>query len=625
MSKKIMQITPKIMAVIAVGMTLFHFITAGIGTLPTMQQRCIHVGCVLTLIYLVHASKKEKFDVEYLIDWICAIGAIYTAIYVYFNWYDMALRIMYPTTNDMIVGVVLVFLVIDCARRRMGWALPVVASVFLLYALFGHMLPGQLGHRQYGWKNVVAQLTMGSEGIFGTVTGVSATYIFLFVLFGTLLEYSGAAKFFVDLATGALGTKRGGTAKAACVASGIFGMISGSPVANVMTIGSFTVPMMERSGYDKKFAGALLASSGSGGQFMPPIMGAAAFIIAETLGIPYIKVALAAFIPAVMYYAAIIFIINLHSVRAGITGLNKEDCPNPLPVLKNGFYLAFPLLLLIFLLAVRGWSPIRSGFWAIVASIAVSYVRKDTRMGVKKLWEAFKKGALDSLTVASTCIISGIVIGMLSLTSLGLKFSSILVSLAGGSMIVLLILAALAGIVLGMGMTTTSVYIVLAVLVAPALTQMGIQPLAAHLFVFYYGCLACITPPVASASFAAAGLTNEEPFSLGFLAWKISLSGYIIPFMFMYNSELLFQGSIFSICKAFITAMIGIYALSVSLEGYMLKKVNMLLRVALFGAALLLIDSGWITDIIGLIVVAGVYICQRRNNFSSGRPEAISA
>lgn len=607
MEKKILQTIPKIMSVIALAMALFHILTAGGIALATMEQRCVHVGFALALIYLHSASKREKLNVFYVVDILCAVASAVIAVYVFQNWYQLAVRIMYPTAADLIAGVALILLVIDAARRRVGWALPIIALILLAYALFGHVFPGMFGHRAYGWKQVVASLTMNTEGIYGTVTGVSATYIFLFVLFGALLEYSGAAKFFVNLATGAIGSKRGGTAIAATAASGVFGMISGSPSANVVTVGSFTVPMMENTGYDKKFAGAVLASAGSGGQFMPPIMGAAAFIIAETLGLPYIQVALAAFIPAVLYYAAIIFMIMLHSRKYDIKGLDKENCPNVWDVLKHGFYLAFPLLLLVYLMAVVRWSPLRSGFWAIVASILVSYIRKETRMTPKKLFEAFVKGALDSLTVAIICIISGIVIGVLSLTSLGLKFSSILISLAGGSLIVLLILAAVAGVVLGMGMATTSVYIVLAVLVAPALTKMGIDPLAAHLFVFYYGCLSCITPPVASASFAAAALTDSPPFALGFQAWKLSLSGYIIPFMFMFNPELLFQGSLLLIVKALITALIGIYALSCSVEGYMKKELNPISRVLLFGASLLLIDSGLWTDLIGLFIVIGGY------------------
>lgn len=607
MDKKITKAVPNIISVIAVAMALFHVLTAGFGTLASMEQRCVHVGFALVLIYLHAASRREKADAAWVLDILCALAAAAIAVYVYFNWYDMAVRIMFPKTADLVVGAALIVLVIDATRRRVGWALPVITLIFLAYALFGHVLPGQLGHREYGWRQVVASLTMNTEGVFGTVTGVSATYIFLFVLFGTLLEYSGAAKFFVDLSTGALGHRRGGTAIAAAAASGVFGMISGSAAANVVTTGSVTIPLMKKTGYEDDFAGAVEASASTGGQIMPPIMGAAAFIIAETLGLPYIQVTLAAFIPAVLYYAAIIFMILLHSKKLQIVGLPKEQCPRVWPVLKNGFYLAFPLLLLVFLMTFMGWSPLKSGYWAIIASIAVSFLRRETWLTPKRLFEAFRKGAMDALTVAAICAISGVVIGSLSLTSLGLKFSSILVSLAGGNMVVLLVLAAIAGIVLGMGMSTTSVYIVLAVLLAPALTKMGVDPLAAHLFVFYYGCLSTITPPVATASFAAAALTGSRPFALGFQAWKLSLSGYIIPFMFIFNRELLFQGSPLGIAKAMVTALIGIYALSCSIEGYMKKPLHWALRALLFASALLLIDSGLWTDLAGLALVAAVW------------------
>ena len=611
MSKRLTQAIPKVMGVIAVAMALFQVLTAGFGTLATMEQRCVHVGFALVLIYLYAASRREKPDAAWVVDILCALVAAAVAVYVYFNWYDMAVRIMFPKAADLVVGGALIVLVIDATRRRVGWTLPIITVLFLAYALFGHVLPGQLGHRAYGWRQVVASLTMNTEGVYGTVVGVSATYIFLFVLFGTLLEYSGAAKFFVDLATGALGRRRGGAAIAAAVASGVFGRVSGSAAANVVTTGSVTIPLMKKTGYEDDFAGAVEASASTGGQIMPPIMGAAAFIIAETLGPPYIQVTLAAFIPAVLYYGAIIFMIVLHAKRMHIQGLPKEQCPKVWPVLKNGFYLAFPLLLLIFFMVFMGWSPLKSGFWAIMASITVSFLRRETWLTPRRLFEAFEKGAMASLSVAVICAISGIVIGTLSLTSLGLKFSSILVSLAGGNMVVLLVLAAVAGIILGMGMSTTSVYIVLAVLLAPALTKMGVDPLAAHLFVFYYGCLSAITPPVATASFAAAALTGSHPFKLGFQAWKLSLSGYIIPFMFIFNQELLFQGSPLGIVKALLTAVIGIYALSCSIEGYMRKPLHWALRALLFAAALLLIDSGLWTDLAGLAIVAGMYLLGR--------------
>lgn len=614
MPASIRGITAKILSVVAICMSIFHFATAGLGSLPTMEQRCIHVGFALTLIFLRSATKREKNIAGYLWDILLAVLAVASCAYIYFNWINLSIRVMFPKQIDIIIGTIILAEVIIAARRMTGWALPIIASIFLLYAAFGDNLPYGFGHRHYAYKNIIAQLTMDTEGIFGTVCGTSATYIFLFVLFGALLEYSGAAQFFVDLAMGLIGHKKGGSAKAAVVASGVFGMISGSPVANVMTIGSVTIPMMETSGYTKQFGGAILSCAGTGGQIMPPIMGAAAFIIAETLGLPYMSVALAALIPAVLYYASIVFTIDLRSSRMGIEGLKKEDLPSVRKVFKSGFYMALPLLLLIFFLSVIRWSPLRSGFWAIVASIAVSWVKKETRMGPKKILAAFEKGAMSALSVSVTCAISGVLIGMLSLTSLGLKFSSILVSAANNNQLILLIMAAVSGIIMGMGMTTTSVYIVLGVLVAPALVKMGIPALSAHLFVFYFGILSAITPPVAPASLAAASLTDSNPFKLGFEAWKIGLAGYILPFMFIYNPVLLCDGSIFAILQAFATSLIGIYALSVSIEGYLKGKVNPVFRVLLFIVALLLVDSGLVTDLIGIGILAGIYIYQRKKS-----------
>ena len=438
---------------------------------------------------------------------------------------------------------------------------------------------------------------MELSGIYGQVAGISATYIFLFVLFGAFLENSGAGKFFIDLSTATVGKFSGGSAKVTTVSSCLFGMVSGSAVANVMTVGPLTIPMMEQSGYSKRFSGAITSVAGTGGQFMPPIMGAAAFIIAETLGIPYMNVAKAAFIPGVLYYLAIIFIIDLRSSKLHMKGL--DEVPDWKVVLKKDFYLSIPVLLLVYFLAVIRWSPIKSGFWAIVAMIAVSWLRKDTRMGPKKILQAFEAGAYGSLDVAIVCALAGIMIGMLSVTGLGLKFSNLLLALSGGKLPVLLALTMVAALILGMGMTTTSVYIILSVLVAPALIKMNVTPLAAHLFVFYFGILSAITPPIATASYAAASVAKDDPMKLGWVAWKIGLSGYILPFMFISSPELLMEGSWPAIILATISGAIGIFALSVAIEGYYRGEVNVILRVLLLAAAFCLLYSGLITDFVG--------------------------
>jgi len=585
----------QIMWIIAIAMSTFHVFTA-VSSIPSMEQRCIHVGFALTLTFM-QSIIDGKNKLYRAISFIFIVGVLVSTAYVFDQWHDMIMRIAFPDKLDIYMGCVITIALLEAARRKLGWALPFLAILFILYALYGRYLPASIGHRGYSLKRVMSVLYMELSGIYGQVAGISATYIFLFVLFGAFLENSGAGKFFIDLSTATVGKFSGGSAKVTTVSSCLFGMVSGSAVANVMTVGPLTIPMMEQSGYSKRFSGAITSVAGTGGQFMPPIMGAAAFIIAETLGIPYMNVAKAAFIPGVLYYLAIIFIIDLRSSKLHMKGL--DEVPDWKVVLKKDFYLSIPVLLLVYFLAVIRWSPIKSGFWAIVAMIAVSWLRKDTRMGPKKILQAFEAGAYGSLDVAIVCALAGIMIGMLSVTGLGLKFSNLLLALSGGKLPVLLALTMVAALILGMGMTTTSVYIILSVLVAPALIKMNVTPLAAHLFVFYFGILSAITPPIATASYAAASVAKDDPMKLGWVAWKIGLSGYILPFMFISSPELLMEGSWPAIILATISGAIGIFALSVAIEGYYRGEVNVILRVLLLAAAFCLLYSGLITDFVG--------------------------
>jgi len=588
---------------VAFAMAAFHVILAGVGVLPTMQQRCIHLGFALALILLQRASKPNTGAIHSILLVAMTVASTVIAVVVFSDWIGMSIRVVKPRNYELVMAFLLLVITLYATYLRLGPIMPGLAVVFLVYAAVGGYIPGALGHRGYTIPRILSQVFMSTQGIYGTVIGVSATYIALFVIFGALLESSGAAAFFIDLSSALFGRFRGGTAKVATVGSCLFGMVSGSAVANVMAIGPLTIPSMTKSGYTNRFAGALLSAAGTGGQFMPPIMGAAAFIIAETLGIPYLSVALGAFIPGLLYYIAIVFIIDIRSDREGIRLVDKSELPSAKKVFLGGFYLAIPFILLIVFLAVLKWSPIRSGFWSIIAMIAVSWVKKETRMGPKAIWKALGKGAYGCLDVASVCATAGIVVGMISLTGLGLKLSTLLVSLSGGRLIVLLALTALSGLILGMGLNTTSVYIILSVLVAPALVNMGIQPLSAHLFVFYFGILSAITPPVAVASYAAASLAEDEPMPLGFTAWRIGLSGYILPFMFIYNPELLFQGSPLAILKAVITSVIGVFCLSVGLEGYYKKPINWVFRILMFVAAFLLMNSSLITDLAGIVIL----------------------
>lgn len=591
-------------AFLAICLSVFHFATSAVGSLPTMQQRSVHLGLVLALIFLESITKRrEASKLINSIDLIFAITSLVVCFYALVNWYDMLMRVAFPATLDIVIGTLLIILVLEATRRKLGMAIPIIAILFIFYAIWGHLIPiHAIAHRQYPYWRLISYLTMATEGIYGKVLGVSATYIFLFVLFGAFLEKTGASRFFIDLSLALFGTSKGGPAKVGTVASGLFGMVSGSAVANVMAVGPFTIPMMTRLGYPAKFSGGITSVAGTGGQFMPPIMGAAAFIIAETLSIPYMSVVKAAFIPAVLYYAALWFIIDIRATRDNIKTLASDEVPDWKVILVKGFYLAIPLILLVYFLAIARWSPIKSGFWSIVSLMFVSSLKKETRMDWKTFLKAFEAGALSALSVAIICATAGIIIGVLSLTGLSLKFSNLLITISFGIKPLLLILTMIAGLILGMGMTTTSVYIVLSVLVAPALVKMNVQPIAAHLFVFYFGILSAITPPVATASYAAASITKSSPTALGFEGWRIGLTGYIIPFMFIYNPALLFEGSPFVLIQSIVTAFLGIYFLAVAIEGYCMVEVNWLLRGAFGLAALLLISGGFVTDIIGVVI-----------------------
>ncbi|MBQ9422814.1 MAG: TRAP transporter permease [Pyramidobacter sp.] len=604
------------MWLVAVAMSTFHVFTA-ISSIPSMEQRCIHVGFALTLTFM-QAFLGTKNALKRTIIFVFIVGTIVSTAYVFDQWHDMIMRIAFPDKLDIYMGCIITIALLEAARRKLGLAMPLLAILYILYALYGKYLPASIGHRGYTLKRVMSVLYMELSGIYGQVAGISATYIFLFVLFGAFLENSGAGQFFINLSTAVVGKSRGGSAKVTTVASCLFGMVSGSAVANVMTVGPLTIPMMEQSGYSKRFSGAITSVAGTGGQFMPPIMGAAAFIISETLGIPYMSVAKAAFIPGVLYYLAIIFIIDLRSSKLGMKGL--DEVPDWKAVLKKDFYLSIPVLLLVYFLAVVRWSPIKAGLWAIAAMLAVSWLRKDTRMGPRKVLKAFAAGAYGSLDVAVVCALAGIMIGMLSMTGLGLKFSNLLIALSGGSLPVLLVLTMIAALILGMGMTTTSVYIILSVLVAPALIKMNIQPLAAHLFVFYFGILSAITPPIATASYAAASVAKDDPMKLGWVAWKIGLSGYILPFMFIVSPELLMMGNVMSVILATVSGVMGIYALSVALEGYYKGDLNIVFRVILFAAACCLLYPGYVTDIAGYAAFAAVLFPRWWKARQTGKP-----
>jgi TRAP transporter 4TM/12TM fusion protein len=513
---------------------------------------------------------------------------------------------------DLLVGTLIILLVFEGTRRMSGWTLPIIAGIFLLYDFFGEYIPGAAGHGGQDFSRIVGTISLFSEGIFGMPLGVISTFVVMFIIFGAFLLESGTGQFFIDLAFAFFGRIRGGPAKVAVVASGLFGTISGSVIANIVGTGTFTIPLMKRSGYRPIYAASVEAVASSGGQLMPPVMGASAFIIAEILGIPYIKVCLAALVPAIIYYVAVFIAVDLEAARWGLKGLPAKELPNIRQLLKEKGHLSVPILVLIYFLAFAWVSPQRAAFWAIVSTVGVSYLRKSTRMSLKSILGAMEKGARGILEIAVVCAIAGVVIGSFTLTGLGLKLSTILIDIAGGNLILLLFLSMVASLILGMGLPTVACYLILAVLVAPAMIKMGVLPLAAHLFVFYFGIIAAITPPVALGAYVAAGIAGSPPFRTGWVSCRLALVAFILPYMFVYEPNLILRGEISpaGAIQACITGIIGSAALASALQGYVFRPLRMVFRLMLGAAAFCLIKPGTITDIVGGLLVAFILIVE---------------
>ncbi len=513
---------------------------------------------------------------------------------------------------DVVFGLFLIVAVIELARRAFGWAMPILACVFLLYAFWGQHLPaGFLGHMGMEAEKVIG-FQLGQMAIFGMIMSVMVRIIFLFMLFSAFFQISGAGEFFIQIANSLAGRWRGGPAKVAVIASSLFGTISGNSVANVVTTGSFTIPMMKKTGYRPYFAGAVEATASTGGQIMPPIMGAAAFIIAELLDITYGAVVIAATIPAILYYCGVFCMVDLEAAKLNLKGLDRDQLPNASQVLKEGGHLLIPIGVLIHQLLIAQVSLSRAGLVSIVAVILTSLLRKKTRMGLWKVIEGMSRGAQSSVSIAAICACAGIIVGVVSITGLGIKFSSVVISFSHGSLLLCLFFTAIICLFLGMGLPTTAAYIVGAAVAAPALIKLEVYPLAAHLFVFYFACISAITPPVCAAAYAGAAIAGSPIFKTGFTATKLGIAAYIVPFLFVYYPVLLMRGSAQTILWSSGTALIAVIAVSMAAEGYFYAgkiEFNVFQRLLFFGAFAGLIVPGWHSDLFGfLFLVVGMII-----------------
>ena len=593
---------------ICIAFSLFQFYTAGFGVLPAQIQRPLHLFFTFVLIFLLYPSFKSfPRNKMHWLDVVLAALAGSTMIYLVVNYQEIMVRGGLPTTWDLIFGVMAILFTFEAARRIVGLPIVLVALVFVLYAHWGKYIPGFLTHRGFSWTRIINHMYLTTEGIIGSPIGVSSTFVFMFILFGAFLNKTGLGKFFIDLALAAAGHQAGGPAKVAVISSAFFGTISGSSVANTVTTGTFTIPLMKSIGYKPYFAGAVEAASSTGGQLMPPIMGAAAFIMSDFIGVPYITIAIAAILPALLYYMAVFIMIHMEAKRLGLKGLPKEQLPNTKKIFLAGGHLLIPLFVIVYML-IKGYTPLKAAFYSILWTVAVAMCRKNTRLKLKDIIDAFDEGARSSLSVAAACACAGLVIGSVTLTGVGLKLANGIVSLAGGYLFWTLVLTMITSIILGMGLPTTAKYIVLASMAAPAIQKFGVPILAAHMFIFYYGIIADLTPPVALAAYAGAGIAGANPMRTGFTALRLAVAGFLIPDFFVYNPELLMiNASLANTTVPVITAIAGTVLLSFASAGYWMKNLNLLERAILLCGSLLLIQPGWLTDLAGAAVGVAMY------------------
>lgn len=599
--------------------SLFQLYASIFQTLPKQILLSIHLGFALSLIFLLFPARKKNLHRTNvgIVNIILSLLSIGVGAYLPLMLDDIVQRIGIMTPLDFTVGLVAVLLVLEATRRAVGLPITIIASLFLLYAYFGPYMPGFLAHRGVNLEGLVKTMFFTTEGIFGTPLYVSATYIFVFLLFGAFLVKTGVGEYFNDLALVVAGRRIGGPAKVAVFSSALQGTISGSSVANVVTSGSFTIPMMKRLGYGKEFAGAVEATASTGGQLMPPVMGAAAFLMVEFIGgISYWEIAKAAAIPAILYFAGIWMMTHFEAKRIGLRGLTEEEMPNRKEVLGK-IYLLIPILIVILLL-MSGMSVMRAALWSIVAIIAVSALKKETRLGWRDIINALVEGARSALSVAAATAAAGIIVGVVTKTGLGLKMANGLVDLSNGILILTLFFTMLTSLILGMGSPTTANYVITSTIAAPAIIASGVPELAAHLFVFYFGIIADITPPVALAAFAAAGISGGKPLRTGVNASKLAISAFIIPYMFVLSPALLMiDTTIPNLIWVVFSAFVGMLAISTGMIGFWYRKLNILERAMAVVTGLLLIYPEKISDIVGLVLFAAMFAIQ----YAAGKRE----
>jgi TRAP transporter 4TM/12TM fusion protein len=636
-----------LLVALSLGAALFHLFSAGVTPFTALVQRPVHLAFMAALGFLGVGARKGGFlrknvgpggvagadhdevgstktdgtgdrsdgeegegrsegegpGLTYAIfTGLLILGMAASAGYLVMEHEALVRRAGSPTALDLCGGIVTLLVVLELARRTTGWGLVLVAALALVYAVAGPVLPGILAHRGYGFTRLMEHLYLSTEGVWGVPLGVSADFVYLFVLFGALLDMAGGGALLIGLADRVAGRSRGGPAKTAAVASAFMGSLSGSAVANVVTTGTFTIPLMRRSGFKPFFAGAIEAAASTGGQLMPPVMGAGAFILATWTNIPYTRVAVAAIIPALLYYGALLMAIHFRAGRMGLKGEGLREKEAVLPRL----HLLTPLAFIVVLLAM-GRSPMRAAFWGVVTALGVSFLSKKTRPGPSRMEAALLAAGAGAVQVAAACAAAGVVVGVASLTGIGLRMSELIITVSQGNLLLALLLTALGSIVLGMGLPTTAAYVVLAALGAPALVQLGVPMLAAHLFIFYFGCVSNVTPPVSLAAYAASGIAGAPPLRTAWTAMLLASGGFIVPFMFVYAPPLLLDGSPLEVGVVGGTALAGVTALAAANMGFFRRNLLVWERVLLLTSAFALIFPGLASDGYGLAALLLIF------------------
>ncbi|SEP99869.1 TRAP transporter, 4TM/12TM fusion protein [Pseudomonas sp. NFACC02] len=654
---------PKTLFFVALAFSIFQIVTAAFSPLSSQVLRAVHVGFLLWVVFLSYPAYGRSRPWQPM-AWLLSLAGIATALYQWVFEADLIQRSGDLTTSDMVIGLLLIALVFEAARRVMGIALPIICGLFLAYGLFGEYLPGGLAHRGYGFDQIVNQLTFGTEGLYGTPTYVSATYIFLFILFGAFLEQAGMIKLFTDFAMGLFGHKLGGPAKVAVASSALMGTITGSGIANVVTTGQFTIPLMKRFGYRAAFAGGVEATSSMGSQLMPPVMGAVAFIMAETINVPFVEIAKAALIPAILYFGSVFWMVHLEAKRSNLKGLPKDQCPSALGAVKENWYLLIPLLVLVYLL-FSGRTPLFSGmvglaltaivilgsaiilrvssfalrcaFWialgvlcfgffqlgigvifAVIAALVLAcWFIKGGRETLVICLHALVDGARHAVPVGIACALVGIIIGIVSLTGVASTFAGYILAIGRDNLLLSLILTMITCLVLGMGIPTIPNYIITSSIAAPALLELGVPLIVSHMFVFYFGILADLTPPVALACFAAAPIAKEPGFKISLWAVRIALAGFVIPFMAVYNPALMLQGgNLWMTAYMLVKTVLAVGLWGMASTGYLQVKMPMWERLLAFVAGALLVVALPLTDEAGFVLgalVIGQHVWRSRH------------